>query len=246
MEQFSRIQLLIGQEAFKKLAPSKVTVIGLGAVGSLCVEALARAGVGQFRVVDFDVIRPSNINRHIWAFHSTLNIPKAQMAKQRLLDINPSVVVDPRVMFADMDTLPGILDNTPDLLIDAADALSLKVQTLEIAYRMGLNVVSSMGAATRTDPSCIKVGDLMDSKGCPLAKGMRRLLRSRGVERGITCVYSTQIQKTRLLSSEAVVEAGDVLRGRVRRKLGSLPTVTGIFGLTLAHVALEKLLSKKF
>jgi tRNA A37 threonylcarbamoyladenosine dehydratase len=242
-EQFSRTQLLIGEAGLKKLAASSVTVIGLGAVGSLCVEALARAGVGSFRVVDFDVIRPSNMNRHIWAFHSTFNIPKAEIAQKRLLDINPAVVVEPRVMFADMDSLPEILGNKPDVLIDAADAVSLKVQTLEMAYRMGLNVFSSMGAATRTDLSCIKVGDLMDTQGCPLAKRMRRLLRLKGVGRGITCVYSTQIQNTRLLSSEAVAEPGDVIRGRVRRKLGSLSTVTGIFGLTLAHAVINKLLA---
>ncbi|MBF0511648.1 MAG: tRNA threonylcarbamoyladenosine dehydratase [Candidatus Omnitrophica bacterium] len=226
----------------KKLAASSVTVIGLGAVGSYCLEALARAGVGRFRVVDFDVIRPSNMNRHLWAFHSTLNIPKAEMAKKRLLDINPDILVEPYVMFADDKTLPQILDNKPDILIDAADAAGLKVETLERAYKMGLTIVSSMGAATRTDLSCIQVGDLMDSKGCPLARRMRRLLKPKGVGRGITCVYSTQPQKVSLLSSEPVVEPGDVLRGRIRRKLGSLSTVTGIFGLTLAHTVLKKLL----
>lgn len=245
MEHFSRTELLIGKSALKRLAASSVTLIGLGAVGSCCLEALARSGVGYFRVVDFDVIKRSNINRHIWALHSTVDIPKVELARQRVKDINPLAQIETYHMFADQQTLPDILANAPNLVIDAADAANLKVQTLKTAYDMKLRVLSSMGAAMRTDLSSVKVGDLMDSAGCPLAKRMRQILRGLGVGRGIACVYSSQVVDVHQASIEAVFEPGDVARGRPRRKLGSLATVTGVFGLTLAHAAIEILLSEQ-
>ena len=242
MEQFSRTELLIGKESLQRLHKATVTVIGLGAVGSYCVEALARAGVGHFRVVDFDVIRPSNINRHIWAFHSTLGTPKAEMARRRILDISPNAKVKAWTIFADQETMPNILKGTSDIVVDAIDSLNPKAHVLEACWRAGIPVISSMGAATRTDPLALRMGDLMDTTVCPLAKRIRKMLKGRGVERGIHCIYSIQQQDTQALSVAGERDEGELPRGRPRRKLGSLSTITGIFGLTLAHAVLTRIL----
>jgi tRNA A37 threonylcarbamoyladenosine dehydratase len=244
MEQFSRTELLIGKDSLKKLQKSSVTVIGLGAVGSYCVEALVRAGVGRITLVDFDIIRPSNINRHIWAFTSTLEKPKAEVAKARVLDINPKVKAEALKIFIDRETIQTLLADKPDIVVDAIDSLNPKAELLESCWKAQQPVISSMGAATRTDPFAIRVGDLMDTTVCPLAKRIRKMLRDRGVASGIACVYSTQVQDMRLVTAEAQPDENDFFRGRMRRQLGSLSTVTGMFGLLLAHVVIGRLLGK--
>jgi tRNA A37 threonylcarbamoyladenosine dehydratase len=246
MDQFSRTELLIGKDGLKKLQKSAVTVIGLGAVGSYCVEALVRAGVGKITLVDFDIIRPSNINRHIWAFTSTLDQPKAELAKARVLDINPKVKAQALKIFIDRETIQPLLADKPDIVVDAIDSLNPKAELLESCWKAGQPVISSMGAATRTDPLSIRVGDLMDTTVCPLAKRIRKMLRDRGVGQGITCVYSTQVQDMLEVTAEAEREEGEFARGRQRRRLGSLSTVTGMFGLVLAHTVLGKLLGGRW
>lgn len=239
-DRFSRIRLLIGKDKLSRLHKAKVTVIGLGAVGAQAVEALARAGVGSFRLVDFDIIRPTNINRHIWATELTLGQTKSAVALERLQAIDPHIKVEALELFAAEDTLERIFDNGPDLVIDAIDSLNPKTQVLEGGYHRHLNVISSMGAATRTDPSRIRVDDLFKTKGCPLAAMMRRRLKNR-VGKGILCVYSDQPRNMQAQSSDAFEDEGGYQRGRPRRTLGSLPTITGIFGLTIAHTAIEML-----
>jgi tRNA threonylcarbamoyladenosine dehydratase len=244
MERFLRTELLLGKDKLRKLHNSAVTVIGLGAVGSYCVEALVRAGVGNITLVDFDTIRPSNINRHIWAFESTLGRPKAEVAKARVLDINPDVHAEALQVFIDQDTVKPLLESEPDIIVDAIDSLGPKTQLLESCWRAGQPVISSMGAATRTDPFAIRVGDLMDTQNCPLAKRVRKMLKDRGVGQGITCVYSLEQQDMLKVTGEAVREEGDYVRGRTRRQLGSLPTLTGMFGLMIAHVVLGRILGE--
>ncbi|MFH0754262.1 MAG: tRNA threonylcarbamoyladenosine dehydratase [Candidatus Omnitrophota bacterium] len=240
-ERFSRIRLLLGQEKLDRLARAKVTVIGLGAVGAQAAEAMARCGVGCLRLVDFDIIRPSNINRHIWATDMTVGQSKSSVACARLPLINPKMGIESLEMFSAEETLGRILDNRPDMVIDAIDSLNPKIQTLLACYQNNLPVVSSMGAATRTDPSQIRIADLFSTQGCPLAARVRRRLKDRGVGKGITCVYSQQYQDVQHLSQDQPRDIGEYPRGRERRTLGSLPTITGIFGLTVAHVALERL-----
>jgi tRNA A37 threonylcarbamoyladenosine dehydratase len=244
MERFLRTELLLGKDKLKKLHNCAVTVIGLGAVGSYCVEALVRAGVGAITLVDFDVIRPSNINRHVWAFDSTVGQSKAGIARKRVLDINPNVHAEAIQVFVDQDTVKPLLESEPDIVVDAIDSLNPKTQVLESCWRAGQPVISSMGAATRTDPFAIRVGDLMDTQNCPLAKRVRKMLKDRGVGKGITCVYSLEKQNMLEVTAEAKREEGDYVRGRARRQLGSLSTLTGMFGLTLAHVVLGRILGE--
>ncbi len=241
MEQFLRTRLLLGNDRFKRLARSKVTVIGLGAVGSHAAEALVRAGVGNFRLVDFDRIKTTNINRQLHALHSTLGKKKVEVARDRLLDINPACSLELFDIFAAQESFPSLFDNAPDLVIDAIDALNPKVQLLVYCYQNHIPVISSMGAALRTDPFSITAGDVLESRHCPLAERMRRLLRKRGVGKGITCVYSLQSPQTKGVDADQLSESGDFSRGRKRQILGSLPTITGMFGYALANCAIERL-----
>lgn len=242
MERFLCIELLLGKEKLKKLQDSFVTVVGIGAVGSYAVEALARAGVGRIRLVDFDVIKPTNLNRHIYALASTMGRPKAALGKERIHQINPACQVEAIELFAANDTLDRIFSEPPNLVIDAIDSMTPKAQVLAACQRRGIPVISSMGAALRTDPFLIKTADLFDTKGCPLAQCMRQKLRKEGVGRGIFCVYSEEPKRKAFAPPEAAACELTYDRGRKRNKLGSLPTVTGMFGLVVAHCAIEYLI----
>lgn len=241
MEQFLCIELLIGKEKLKKLRESSVTVIGLGAVGSYATEALARAGIGHLRLIDFDKIKPSNLNRHIYALRSTIGTPKVELAKARIHDINPSCKVEALGIFAARENMDAILDNRPDIVIDAIDALNPKAQVLMACYEKKIPVISSMGAATRVDPFSIRTADLLDTRCCPLAKRLRIKLKKDGIGRGIRCVYSDELRNLDAVDVENAFSEDDYSRGRKRSKLGSLPTITGIFGLVVAHKAIETL-----
>jgi tRNA A37 threonylcarbamoyladenosine dehydratase len=244
MDRFIRTQRLLGEKRFKLLQSKMVTVVGLGAVGGYVVEGLVRAGVNHLRIVDFDTIQPSNLNRQILALETTLGRPKAEIARERVLAINSECSIESLQLFAGSDTLDQILDPEPDLLIDAIDSLNPKTQLLHEAYLRKIPTISSMGAALRTDPTMIRSGDLFSSSNCPLAKHLRKRLRRRGVGEGISCVYSVEKIDFDYQLPEEEIKVGDTPyaeRGRQRNILGSLPTITGIFGLTIANQAIMRL-----
>ncbi len=247
-ERFLRLEQMIGPAGLRRLQAAHVAVVGLGAVGSYATEALARSGVGALRLVDHDVIRPSNTNRQLYALESTLGLSKVEVAAQRVRDINPQCRVEPLGLFAHVDTLPTVLAGPPDLVIDAIDACTPKLELLAAALRGGVRTVSSMGAALRTDPRCVRTGWLGDVSGCPLARRVRKGLRNRGLTTDILCVYSDEplVEHAVLPPEEAEADSGEYARGRPRRVLGSLPTMTAIFGLTVANVALRLLLGELF
>ena len=239
---FSRIRLLIGEGAFKRLNATHVAVIGLGAVGGYAVEGLARAGIGRFTLVDFDLIQPTNINRQILALESTLDQLKADAAVQRVCDINPACRVEALNLFIDQNNVETLLNRRPDIIIDAIDSLNPKVQLLRASHASGIPTFSSMGAALRTDPQKIRVGDLSRTDHCPLAKRIRKRLRRDGITSGITCVYSTESVRFDFPQKDSDNPAERTIdRGRCRNTLGSLPTITAIFGLTLANVVIQRL-----
>ncbi len=219
-------------------------MVGLGAVGGHVVEGLARAGVSNLCLVDFDTIQPSNINRQILALTDTIGRPKVEVARERVLAINPDCRVEALQLFADSETIDQILTPRPDLLVDAIDSLNPKVQLLTEAYRRDISIISSMGAALRTDPTLIRCADLFDSKKCPLARRLRARLRRNGVDRGIVCVFSTEDVNFAYDEPQRETQLGETSyedRGRKRRILGSLPTLTGIFGLIIANQAILRL-----
>lgn len=242
MERFRRIIQLVGDERFAQLQSSFVTIVGLGAVGGHAMEGLARAGIGRLRLVDFDNIQPSNINRQILALESNLGRPKVEVARERILAINPKCEVEILEIFAADETMEQILSPPPDLLIDAIDSLNPKIQLLTAAHQAGIKIISSMGAALRTDPTKIQYGDIFESRNCPLAKHVRKRLRRRNIEGGISCVFSTEKVDFDYQPPEQEDNATPhASRGRQRNVLGSLPTLTGIFGLYIANQAILQL-----
>ncbi|SHO48348.1 tRNA threonylcarbamoyladenosine dehydratase [Desulfopila aestuarii] len=246
MERFSRIHRLLGDKRFRRLQEKRVTVVGLGAVGGYVVEGLARAGISTLRLIDYDTIQPTNLNRQILALESTLGRLKADAARERVLQINPQCNVEALPIFAADETLDDILSPAPDLLIDAIDSLNPKVQLLAGAYERQIPTLSSMGAALRTDPSRIRLADIFDTDNCPLARLVRKRLRRRNIGRGIRCVFSNEkvdFDYSQASDEEQVGETPYSERGRERNVLGSLPTVTGIFGLILANEAIMQLSS---
>ncbi len=235
-EWLSRTEILLGQKAIARIQQSRVYVFGLGAVGSYVVEGLARSGIGMVRLIDFDTFKPSNLNRQLNALHSTMGKAKAEVAGQRVHDINPNAEVDVRVEFAHVETLPALLSGQPDLIIDAVDSVNPKVEIIAAAAQLGIPVYSSMGAATRIDAERIRFSPLFDATMCPLARIIRKRLRRRGIDGELYCVYSDEPRRTDAIRPPE--QEGEYDRGRARRVLGSVATITGMFGLRLAHEAL--------
>lgn len=248
-ERFARMERMVGRAGLERLGGARVVVVGLGAVGSYATEALARAGVGRLRLVDFDEVRPSNINRQLYALESTVGRAKVEVAEGRVRDINPACQIEAIRCFVHVETMERILAGEVDLVIDAIDSLTPKVELLTALSQRDLRFVSSMGAALRTDPTLVRVGPLSEVHHCPLAAKIRKRLRRRGVGVEFPCVHS--IEPTCELPAGVVdrngpTEANALARGRVRATLGSLPTLTGIFGLTVANTALRMLLGELF
>jgi tRNA A37 threonylcarbamoyladenosine dehydratase len=236
-----RTQRLLGKDAVALLENALVCVCGLGGVGSWAAEALCRAGIGKLRIVDFDVVNSSNINRQLFAVSSSVGVLKTEVAVKRLLDINPSCVIDARNEFIDKDTIPDLLEPRPDIIIDAIDSLSPKVRLINAAFQAGIPVITSMGAAGRTDPSLIKTGDISESNNCPLAKYVRKKLHRLGVFDGVRCVYSTE-KAMHFSCEDQNCEEAELIKGRKRAPLGSISYIPGIFGFMAASEAVNILL----
>jgi tRNA A37 threonylcarbamoyladenosine dehydratase len=242
MRWYSRSELLLGEAALERLAASRVTVFGLGGVGSFAVEALARAGVGHLRLVDHDVVGPSNLNRQLFALRSTLGQPKAEVAAARVRDINPGCDVDPRVAFIHTDTLPELLEPRPDVVIDAIDSMTCKVALMRTAHEGGLPIVTAMGAGGRMDSSQLFVGDLSHTRICPLAARVRKELRKAGITKGIRCVYSLEPADNKRPANPVDIEPHRG-PGRARRPVGTISYMPAIVGLKVAEEVLRMLLA---
>ena len=191
-EQFSRTKLLFGEAAMQRLASSRVAVFGIGGVGGYAVEALARSGVGQLDLIDNDTVSVSNINRQIIALHSTVGRYKTDVAKERILDINPECKVNVFHTFFMPDTSEQFDFTQYDYVIDAIDTITGKLEIIEKAQSAGVPVISSMGAGNKVDPTAFEVADIYKTSVCPLAKVMRYQLKRRGIKK-LKVVYSKEI-----------------------------------------------------
>lgn len=241
---FVRTQMLLGEQAMKNLVKTKIMLIGLGAVGGYVLEGLARAGVGNFVLIDFDSFEESNINRQILATTETLGQKKIEVAKNRVLSINPKANVETRDIFVNAETIEDLLACKPDFVIDAIDALNPKCDLIQALYIKQLPFISSMGAALKTDVSKIRYGNLSNSKNCSLAKFVRKRLRKRGIDIAkIKCVWSDELVDLPDTALDMPVNVSEM--GRVRHILGSLPTITAIFGLVIANQTILELSSSK-
>jgi len=235
MNEFIRTELLLGAEALKKLKNSRVAVFGVGGVGGFAVEALARSGVGSLDLIDDDTVSESNINRQLIALHSTVGLPKVEVAAARVRDINPACTVRIYKTFY-MPETAGEFDFTQyDYVIDAIDTVSGKIALVMQAHRAGVPIISSMGAGNKLDPTAFRVSDIYKTAVCPLARVMRRELKKRGIAQ-LKVVYSEE---------EALTPLPDPLTeedGHHKRQTpGSVAFVPSVAGLILAGEVIKDL-----
>ena len=179
--QFSRTELLIGPERMDRLRRARVAVFGIGGVGGHAVEALARSGIGTLDLIDSDRVSLTNLNRQIIAAHSTLGQLKVDVARARILDINPEAVVNTHPVFYGPDTAGQFDFSQYDYVVDAIDTVTGKLALIKQARQAGTPVISSMGTGNKLDPTALEVTDLSKTTMCPLARVMRKELRKRGI-----------------------------------------------------------------
>ncbi len=189
-----RTEILIGTESAEKLKTAKVAVFGLGGVGSYIAEALARAGVGELHLVDGDEVAISNINRQLFALHSTVGKKKTQAAKERLLDINPSLKIYEYPIFYSAETEDAVPVAEMDYVADAIDTVSSKLLLAEKTFAMGIPMIASMGTGNKLDPMQFEITDVSKTSVCPLARVMRLECKKRGIKQ-LTVLYSKEIPR---------------------------------------------------
>ena len=220
MNPFSRTQFVLGSDAMEKLKNARVAIFGLGGVGGYVAEALARSGVGALDLVDHDTISLTNLNRQLFATHSTVGQSKAEAAKARVLDINPEAEVTARMDFFSPDTKEAFDFSSYDYVVDAIDTVSGKIALVEQAKAANVPVISSMGAGNKLDATAFEIADITKTSVCPLARVMRRELKKRGIDH-LKVVYS---KEEPLPSSVVDEESGKPVPGSI----AFVPSVVGL------------------
>ena len=183
MNPYSRTALLLGDDAMEKLKNAKVAVFGLGGVGGYVVEALARSGVGALELIDHDTISITNINRQLEALTSTVGMAKSEAVAARIREINPEAILHPMqaTYNASHRDLFFPVDCHYDYIVDAIDLVSCKLDLLETARRLKIPLIMALGTGNKLDPSQLRLADISETSGCPLARVMRKELRNRGI-----------------------------------------------------------------
>ncbi len=232
---FQRTEMMVGADAMRRLQSCHVAVCGLGGVGSYAAEALCRAGVGRLTLVDSDTISPSNINRQLYALHSTVGLPKAEVAAQRCRDINPAVEVHPIIMTYAAETREQFFWSEFDYIVDAIDLVSCKIDLIMEAKRRNIPVLSALGTGNKLNAELLTVTDLAKTSGCPLARVMRRELRDRGVQHLKVCFSPEQAHET------VQTEAPPPGRRSVPASVSWVPSVAG---LLIAGAVVQDLLEE--
>lgn len=249
LNQFSRTELLIGKEGMERLANARVAIFGIGGVGGYAVEALARSGVGTLDLIDDDKVCLTNINRQIIATRKTVGKYKVDVAKERILDINPDAQVNTYKTFYLPDTADQFDFSEYDYVIDAIDTVSGKIQLVEQAQKLHTPIISSMGAGNKMDPTAFEVADIYKTSVCPLAKVMRRELKKRGV-RKLKVVYSKEKPLVPIddmaisCKSHCICPPGAVRKCTQRRQIpGSNAFVPSVVGLIIAGEVVKDLIA---
>jgi len=231
----SRTQLMLGDAPIQALMSKNVLVVGLGGVGGICAEMIARAGVGKMTIVDADTVDLSNVNRQIPALHSTAGIPKAQVMADRLKDINPDLDLTVLTEYIKEERTREILDNGAfDYAVDCIDTLSPKVYFIKACIDRKIPIVSSLGAGGKMDPSQIKVTDISKTYQCNLAKYVRKKLHALDIYKGLTVVFSPEIvDQSKIIETEKAFPKKSII--------GTLSYMPAIFGCTTASVVIRDL-----
>lgn len=232
-----RTALLLGEEKLAKLQNANVLVVGLGGVGAYAAEMIARAGVGRMAIADADVVSATNINRQLIALHSTVGKQKADLMRDRLLDINPDIKLRVVAKFIKDDETDTLLDSDKfDFVVDAIDTLSPKLALIKGALDRGIPLVSSMGAGAKTDPTQIEILDIAKTHHCPLAHMLRKRLHKIGIRSGFKAVFSP----------EPVREGSMVLCEEQNKKsnTGTISYMPALFGIGCASVVIRQLIDE--
>ena len=232
---FSRLERIMGRKGLERLTTSTVMVLGVGGVGSNCIEALARGGVGRLVIVDHDVVQESNINRQAIAFRSTLGLPKVEAMRRMIADINPDAQVEALQRFVLAQDVPALLDEYAgrvDYVVDAIDTVSAKLAIAEYADAHDMRLISSMGAANKLHPECLRVADVFETVNCPLSRIMRKEARKRGIKH-LKVLYSCE-QPVKVAVREGAER-------RDRSNLGTASFMPPIMGQMIAGQVIREL-----
>jgi tRNA A37 threonylcarbamoyladenosine dehydratase len=251
LNQFSRTELLLGNDNMQRLFNARVAVFGIGGVGGYTVEALARTGVGTLDLIDDDKVCLTNINRQIYATRKTIGKYKVDVAKERILDINPNAVVNTYKTFYMPDTADQFDFSQYDYVVDAIDTVTGKLMLVEQAKAAGVPIISSMGAGNKMDASAFMVADIYETSVCPLAKVMRRELKKRGIDH-LKVVYSKEKAMTPVddmaisCKTHCICPPGTARKCTQRRQVpGSNAFVPSVVGLIIAGEVVKDLTGVK-
>ncbi|UKS27775.1 tRNA threonylcarbamoyladenosine dehydratase [Paenibacillus sp. HWE-109] len=243
LHQFSRTELAIGPEGLEIMKNSTVAVLGIGGVGSIAAEALARTGVGRLILIDKDVVDITNINRQIHALTTTVGQPKADLMRDRIKLINPDCDVIALRMFYTEETYEEVFAHNIDYVLDASDTISYKIHLIKQCLERKIPIVSSMGAANKMDPSQFKVADISKTSMDPIARVVRQKLRKEGIKKGVKVVFSTEEpMKPREDVTQQIVPANAPEIRKAKQPPASNAFVPPVAGLIMVSVAVKELL----
>lgn len=228
IDEFSRTRMLLGEVGVDKLKNSKVLVFGVGGVGSHCIEALARSGVGTLILVDHDTVSLTNINRQVVALHSTIGRQKTEVMRERILDIHPGTQVQALNTFVLEENAGDLITEDLDYVVDAVDTVTAKLAIAEHCNRTGIPLISSMGTGNKLNPSRFRIADIYETAVCPLCRVMRRELKKRGIPK-LKVLYSDE----QPVDTKAVQTDEDA--GEKRSIPGSVAFVPPVAGILIAR-----------
>ncbi|HRN33255.1 MAG TPA: tRNA threonylcarbamoyladenosine dehydratase [Saprospiraceae bacterium] len=231
-----RTELLIGEESIHKLKNAQILLVGLGGVGSYAGEFLVRAGIGSLIIIDGDRVDPTNINRQMQALHSTIGLSKAELLRQRFLDINPGLQIEIHTSFMEPADMELLLQQVEiDFVLDCIDSVLPKLTLIKAAVRAKVKVISAMGAGGKFDPSKVKVADISNTRECKFAQTVRKRLKYLGIRKGILAVYSEEIQPKSALQ----YTDGSAYK---RSFYGTISYMPALFGLRMAAEAISRII----
>lgn len=228
----TRTALILGEDGIKKLQNSHVLVIGVGGVGSFCVEALIRAGIGNITIVDYAEVEVTDINRQLPGLNSTLGKDKVEVVKERLLDINKNLNINAIKKKFNEESSNEILNQQYDYVVDAIDMVSSKIHLIEECIKRNIKIISSMGMGNKLDPTKIEVSDISKTHTCPLAKVVRKELRDRDINH-LKVVFST----------EHPLEVKEKVSNGHRILPGSIAFMSSSGGLVMASEVIKDILN---
>jgi tRNA A37 threonylcarbamoyladenosine dehydratase len=246
LNQFSRTELAIGPEGLNVMKNSTVAVLGIGGVGGMAAEALARSGIGRIILIDKDVVDITNVNRQIHALTTTVGQKKAELMVDRIKLINPDCEAIALNMFYTEETYEELFKYKLDYVIDASDTIIYKVHLIKECLARGIPMISSMGAANKMDPTRFQVADISKTTYDPIARIIRQKLRKEGIKKGVKVVFSTEIpMKPRQDVTDKIVPENAPDRRKAKQPPASNSFVPPVAGLIMVSVTVKDLLEAK-